>query len=54
MPLLDHLIELRKRLLHSAVAFVIAFVACYVVAEPISRSWCSRWPTSMTAPPTAA
>lgn len=35
MPLLDHLIELRKRLLHSAVAFVIAFVACYVVAEPI-------------------
>ena len=35
MPLLDHLIELRKRLLHSAIAFVIAFVACYTVAEPI-------------------
>ncbi len=35
MPLLDHLIELRKRLLHSAIAFVVAFAACYTVAEPI-------------------
>ena len=35
MPLLDHLIELRKRLLYSAIAFVIAFIACYTVAEPI-------------------
>ncbi len=35
MPLLDHLVELRKRLLHAAIAFVIAFAACYTVAEPI-------------------
>ena len=35
MPLLDHLIELRKRLLYSAIAFVVAFIACYTVAEPI-------------------
>ena len=35
MPLLDHLIELRQRLLYSIVALVIAFVGCYVVSEEI-------------------
>ncbi len=35
MPLLDHLIELRQRLLYSLVALSIAFVACYFVAEEI-------------------
>ncbi len=29
MPLLEHLVELRKRLLWSAVAFVLAFFVCY-------------------------
>jgi sec-independent protein translocase protein TatC len=35
MPLLDHLIELRDRLLWSTVAFVIAFFACYYFAANI-------------------
>ncbi len=35
MPLLEHLAELRKRLLWSAVAFVIAFLACYHFAPRI-------------------
>lgn len=34
-PLLDHLIELRQRLIWSLLAFVAAFVACYFVAAPI-------------------
>ena len=29
MPLLDHLVELRKRLIRSAIAFAIAFALCY-------------------------
>jgi len=35
MPLLDHLAELRKRLLYSILAFFIAFVGCFFVAQPI-------------------
>ncbi len=35
MPLLEHLIELRRRLLWSAVAFLIAFVICYHFAGAI-------------------
>jgi sec-independent protein translocase protein TatC len=34
-PLMDHLIELRQRLIYSLIAFVIMFVACYAVARPI-------------------
>jgi sec-independent protein translocase protein TatC len=33
MPLLEHLVELRRRLLYSAVAFVLAFVGCFFVAQ---------------------
>jgi sec-independent protein translocase protein TatC len=33
MPLLEHLVELRRRLLYSAVAFVLAFVGCYFVSQ---------------------
>jgi len=33
MPLLDHLIELRQRLLYSAIAFVIAFIGCFYFAQ---------------------
>lgn len=35
MPLLDHLIELRRRLIYCVVAFVVLFFACFYVAEPI-------------------
>ena len=34
-PLLDHLIELRKRLMWSLLAFVVAFVLCYFFAARI-------------------
>ena len=34
-PLMDHLIELRGRLMICVVAFVIGFVACFIVADPI-------------------
>ncbi len=34
-PLLDHLIELRRRLLLSVVAIVVLFFACYHFAQPI-------------------
>jgi sec-independent protein translocase protein TatC len=35
MPLLDHLIELRSRLIWSIVAFLVAFFACFYAAQPI-------------------
>lgn len=35
MPLLEHLMELRTRLLYSVVGFVIAFVICFHFAQPI-------------------
>jgi sec-independent protein translocase protein TatC len=35
MPLLDHLVELRGRLLKSIIAFLIAFGICFHFAEPI-------------------
>lgn len=35
MPLIDHLIELRRRLFYSIIALVIAFAICYVFAEQI-------------------
>jgi len=35
MPLLDHLVELRRRLLYAAVGFLVAFVACYAFAADI-------------------
>lgn len=34
-PLLDHLIELRRRLLWSFATFIAAFFACFAFAEPI-------------------
>lgn len=36
-PLVEHLAELRNRLIWSAVAFMVAMVACFVVADPILR-----------------
>src|SRR3546814_18086325 len=35
MPLLDHLIELRSRLLKSLIAIALAFGVCLYFAEPI-------------------
>ena len=35
MPLLDHLIELRQRLLYSVVALLVVFLICFYFAEPI-------------------
>jgi len=35
MPLLEHLVELRRRLLYSLAAFLIAFVACFYFAKPM-------------------
>ena len=34
-PLLDHLIELRQRLMWSLAGFIVAFVFCYFFAEHI-------------------
>ena len=34
-PLMDHLIELRQRLIHSLIAFVIMFLGCFYFAKPI-------------------
>lgn len=35
MPLLEHLLELRKRLLYCALTFIVAFFGCYFIAEHI-------------------
>lgn len=35
MPLLDHLVELRSRLLYSALGFIVAFLICLYFAQPI-------------------
>lgn len=35
MPLLDHLIELRSRLLRAVIALFVAFVVCFYFAEPL-------------------
>lgn len=34
-PLIEHLAELRSRLIKAASAFIIAMIACFVVADPI-------------------
>ncbi len=34
-PLIEHLAELRNRLIWSVIAFLVAMIACFVVAEPI-------------------
>jgi len=35
MPLLDHLIELRKRLIYALLGFALVFAACFYFAKPI-------------------
>ena len=36
-PLLDHLLELRKRLIYSVLAFVVAFAICFTFARQINE-----------------
>ena len=36
-PLLQHLIELRQRLIYALIGFFIAFILCYAFAEEIFR-----------------
>ncbi len=36
-PLVEHLAELRSRLIWAAMAFIVAMVLCFVVADPILR-----------------
>jgi len=36
-PLLDHLIELRQRLIWSIAAFMVAFLVCFYFAEPLFK-----------------
>lgn len=35
MPLLDHLIELRKRLIYAIAGFMLVFVVCFYFAKPV-------------------
>jgi sec-independent protein translocase protein TatC len=35
MPLLDHLVELRRRLIYSVISFLICFLICFYFANPI-------------------
>ncbi len=47
MPLVEHLTELRRRLIHSLIAFVVLFLICFAFAdtlfnflvEPLARVW---------------
>ena len=49
MPLLDHLIELRRRLIWSALAFVLAFGACYYFAGTIYQFLLDPYATAALA-----
>lgn len=47
-PLLDHLAELRSRLIKSLLAFVVLFIVCFAVAKPIYNIllWPFEWAAS--------
>ncbi len=47
MPLLDHLIELRKRLIYALVCFFAVFFVTFYFAKPIFSFLIQRrWPTA--------
>ncbi|MDQ0393006.1 twin-arginine translocase subunit TatC [Labrys monachus] len=47
-PLLDHLLELRNRLLKSGIAFIVLFVLCFAVSKHIYNGllWPYQWAAS--------
>ena len=47
-PLMDHLIELRQRLIYSLIAFFGMFVICFMFARPIYDIL--AWPLHLVAP----
>jgi sec-independent protein translocase protein TatC len=47
-PLMEHLIELRQRLIYSLVAFLVTFIACYAVAKYIYAIL--TWPLTFAGP----
>jgi len=49
MPLLDHLIELRRRLIWSALAFILAFGVCYAFAGTIYQFLLDPYATAALA-----
>ena len=51
-PLLEHLIELRSRLIKSLTAFFLMFFACFFFAKPIYNIL--LWPYEFAAGPDAA
>jgi len=44
-PLLEHLVELRTRLIRACAGFIVAFIGCFLVATPIFNFllWPYRW-----------
>jgi sec-independent protein translocase protein TatC len=44
-PLLDHLVELRQRLIYCVIGFVIALIGCFFIAQDIFNLllWPYRW-----------
>ena len=52
-PLLEHLVELRNRLVYSMIAFFICFLGCYFVATPIYTFLTQPLADAMAARPDA-
>jgi sec-independent protein translocase protein TatC len=52
-PLLEHLVELRNRLVYSMIAFFICFIGCYFVATPIYTFLTQPLADAMAARPDA-
>lgn len=46
-PLMDHLVELRNRLVTALIALVIAFIGCFFIAEPIFEFLVEPFRTAM-------
>ena len=49
MPLLDHLVELRNRLMYSAAAIILGFLSATPSPTTSTPSWCARSPRSTRA-----
>ena len=42
-PLLEHLVELRKRLVYSLIAFAASFLICFYFSKPIYAFLTNLW-----------